>query len=160
MPASLANETVVNQNVLLREPATVSKAPVENFRVGFARKHLCSNIFIADPYVPTCPAIESLSQTLMVILRKSALRMQPNFGAHPRKIKDAAGLFETTLESLNFHSDMCVGNESHGQPQLRQAQVATLLGASPNRHRMHADRERRVRGYVFGICVTLHSQRA
>ena len=61
MPASLANETVINQNVLVREPATVGKSPVENFRVGFSRKHLCSDIFIADAQVPACPAIESLS---------------------------------------------------------------------------------------------------
>jgi hypothetical protein len=35
MPASLANETVVNQNLLLREQPTIGEAPVENFRIGF-----------------------------------------------------------------------------------------------------------------------------
>src|SRR4029450_11661529 len=61
MPASLANETVINQNLLFREPATIGKAPVENFRIGFSRKHLCADIFIADAQIPACPAIESLS---------------------------------------------------------------------------------------------------
>jgi hypothetical protein len=36
MPASLANETVVNQNLPLREPPTIGEAPVENFRVSFS----------------------------------------------------------------------------------------------------------------------------
>jgi hypothetical protein len=61
MPASLANETVVNQNLLLREPPAIDEAPVENFRVGFSRKHLCSDILIVHPQISAGPAIESLS---------------------------------------------------------------------------------------------------
>src|SRR4029453_6575122 len=108
MPASFANKTVVNQNLLLREPPTIGEAPVENFRVGFSRKNLFSDIFVADPKIPACPAIESLSQALLVILRKFALRVQSNLGAHSGKIKTAASFLETTFESFNFHSDMRV----------------------------------------------------
>src|ERR1043166_3782783 len=104
MPTSLANETVVNKNFLLRKPSTVGEAPVENFRIGFSRKHLFSNIFITDPQVPTCPTIESLSQRLVVLLRKLALCMQSNLRAHPGKVKNPARLLKTTLESFNFHS--------------------------------------------------------
>src|SRR5262249_10682973 len=108
MPASFANETVVNQNLLLRDLPTIGKAPVENFRVGFSRKHLFSNIFVTDPKIPARTAIESLSQPFLVILRKLALRMQSNFGAHPGKVKNPARLLETTFESFNFHSYLCV----------------------------------------------------
>ena len=58
----------------------------------------------------------------MVILRKLALRMQANLGAHPSKIKNAASLLETTFESFNFHGDMWVRNEFHAQPGLQRAQ--------------------------------------
>src|SRR4029453_236310 len=112
MPASFANETVVNQNLLLRELPTVGEAPVENFRVGFSRKNLLSDIFITDPQISARPAIESLSQPLLIILRKLALRVQPNLGAHPWKIKNPASLPETTFESFNFHSGMCGLDES------------------------------------------------
>src|SRR5215468_3683549 len=61
VPASLANDTVVNQNLLLCESPTIGEAPVENFLIGFSRKNLCSHIFIADLQIPACPAIESLS---------------------------------------------------------------------------------------------------
>src|SRR5215468_5220234 len=61
VPASLANKTVVNQNLLICESPTIGEAPVENFRIGFSRKDLRSHIFIADPQIPACPAIESLS---------------------------------------------------------------------------------------------------
>src|SRR5262249_44497640 len=115
MPASLADETVVNQNLLLRETATIGKAPVENFRVSFSRKHLSSDIFIADPQIPACPAIESLSQLLMVFLRKLTLRIQANLGAHPSKIKNAVSLLETTFESFNFHGDV-----ARNEPTLSQ----------------------------------------
>ena len=60
----------------------------------------------------------------MVILRKLAFRMQSNLGAHPRKIKNAASLLETTFESFNFHSDMWVRNGLHAQPRLRMAQAS------------------------------------
>jgi hypothetical protein len=118
MPASFANETVVNQNLLFRKPPTIGEAPVENFRVGFSRKNLFSDIVITDPKISARPAIESLSQPLLVILRKFALRVQSNLGAHPGKIKNAASLLETTFESFNFHSDMCVRRPptlSHGR---------------------------------------------
>ena len=61
MPASLANKTVVNQDLLLCESPTIREAPVENFRIGFSRKDLCAHIFIVDPKIPACSAIESLS---------------------------------------------------------------------------------------------------
>ena len=61
MPASLANKTVVNQDLLLCESSTIREAPVENFLIAFSRKDLCSHIFIVDPQIPACPAIESLS---------------------------------------------------------------------------------------------------
>jgi hypothetical protein len=61
MPASLANKTVVNQDLLLCESPTIREAPVKNFRIAFSRKDLCSHIFIVDPQIPACPAIESLS---------------------------------------------------------------------------------------------------
>ena len=63
----------------------------------------------------------------MVILRKLAFRVQSNLGAHPSKIKNAASLLETTFESFNFHSDMCVRNELHAQPWLRRAQAGLRL---------------------------------
>jgi hypothetical protein len=44
----------------------------------------------------------------MVILRKLALRVQANLGAHSSKIKNAASLLETTVEPFNFHRDMSV----------------------------------------------------
>src|SRR4029077_14059116 len=43
----------------------------------------------------------------MVILRKLALRVQANLGAHSSKIKNAASLLETTFEPFNFHRDTC-----------------------------------------------------
>src|SRR5262249_31816826 len=61
VPASLAKETVVNQNLLLRESPTIGQAPVQNFHIAFSRKDLCSHIFIAVPLIAACPAIESLS---------------------------------------------------------------------------------------------------
>src|SRR6516164_7481356 len=76
MPASLANKTVVNQDLLLCESPTIGEAPVENFRIGFSRKDLSFYIFIVDPKIPACSAIESLSQLFMVILRKLASRVQ------------------------------------------------------------------------------------
>src|SRR5262245_13061764 len=127
MPASFANETVVNQNLLICESPTIGEAPVENFRIGFSRKNLCSHIFIADPKISARPAIESLSQPVLVLLRKLALRVQSNLGAHPSKIKNAASPLETTFESFNFHSDMWVRNELHAQLRLTQAQAAVLL---------------------------------
>src|SRR5262249_45876139 len=107
MPASFANETIVNQNFLLREPPTIEEAPVENFRVSFSSKSLFSDIFIPDPQISARPAIRSLSPPALVILPKLALRVQCNLGAHPRKIENAASLVETTFESFNFHSDTC-----------------------------------------------------
>src|SRR4030095_8127495 len=100
-------ETVVNQNLFLREPPTIDEAAVENFRVGFSRNNLFSDIFITDPQISARPAIESLSQPVLVLLRKLALRVQSNLGAHPGKIENAASLLETTFESFNFHSDTC-----------------------------------------------------
>src|SRR6476620_11745185 len=44
----------------------------------------------------------------MVILRKLALRVQANLGAHSSKIKNAASLLEAPFEPFNFHWDMCV----------------------------------------------------
>ena len=61
VPTPLAHKTVVNQNLLVGEPPTIGEAPVENFRVGFSRKHLCFDILIAHPQISACPAIESLS---------------------------------------------------------------------------------------------------
>src|SRR6476620_6605768 len=46
----------------------------------------------------------------MVILRKLALRVQANLGAHSSKIKNAASLLEAPFEPFNFHWDMCVLN--------------------------------------------------
>src|SRR5215475_10611931 len=46
VPASLANETVVNQNLLFCESPTIGETPVENFLIAFSRKNLCSHIFI------------------------------------------------------------------------------------------------------------------
>jgi hypothetical protein len=56
----------------------------------------------------------------MVILRKLALRMQANLGAHPSKIENAASLLGTTFESFNLHSGMCVRNETQAQSRLRR----------------------------------------
>src|SRR4029450_5789730 len=42
----------------------------------------------------------------MVILRKLALRVQANLGAHSGKIKNAASLLETTFVPFNFHPDL------------------------------------------------------
>src|SRR5215510_10523643 len=69
VPASFTDETVVNQNLLLRQLPTIGETPVENFHVGFSRKNLSSDIFITDPQISACPAIESLSQPLLVFLR-------------------------------------------------------------------------------------------
>ena len=44
----------------------------------------------------------------MVILRKLALRVQANLGAHSGKIKNAASLLEASFEPFNFHWDMSV----------------------------------------------------
>src|ERR1700747_53860 len=44
----------------------------------------------------------------MVILRKLALRVQANLGAHSTKIKNAASLLEASFEPFNLHWDMCV----------------------------------------------------
>src|SRR5215471_1471877 len=63
----------------------------------------------------------------MVILRKLAFRVQSNLGAHPRKIKNAATLLETTFESFNFHSDIWVRNELHAQSRFRRAQASLWL---------------------------------
>jgi hypothetical protein len=60
VPASFANETVVNQDLLLCESPSIGEAPVENLRIGFSRKDLSFHIFIAHPQIPACPAIESL----------------------------------------------------------------------------------------------------
>src|SRR6476620_3305128 len=46
----------------------------------------------------------------MVILRKLALRVQANLGAHSSKIKNAASLLEALFEPFNCHWDMCVLN--------------------------------------------------
>jgi hypothetical protein len=51
----------------------------------------------------------------MVILRKLALRVQTNLGAHPREIKQATSLLETTFDSFSFHgaSATADGSEHH-----------------------------------------------
>ena len=59
----------------------------------------------------------------MVILRKLALGMESNLGAHPSKIENAASLLETTFESFNFHSRMRVRNKLHAQPRRQKAQA-------------------------------------
>src|SRR5215510_7148323 len=119
MPASFANETVVNQNLLLCELPTIGEAPVKNFHVGFSRKNLFSDIFITYPQISACPTVESLSQPLMVFLRKLALLVQSNLGAHPGKIKNATSLLETTFESFNFHSDICVRSAGWMRPRVK-----------------------------------------
>src|SRR5262249_38217595 len=112
VPASFADETVVNQNLLLRELPTIGETPIENFHVGFSRKNLSADIFITDPQISARPAIESLSQSLLVFLRKLALRVQSNLGAHPSKIENAASLLETSFESFNLHAGICVRSAS------------------------------------------------
>jgi hypothetical protein len=63
----------------------------------------------------------------MVILRKLALRVHANLGAHPSKIENAASLLETTFESFNFHNGMCVRNETQAQSRLRRPQASLRL---------------------------------
>jgi hypothetical protein len=124
VPATFANETVVNQNLLLRELPAISETPVKNFRVSFSRNHLSSNIFIADTQIPACPAIESLPQLLVIILRKLALRMQANLRTHPGKIKKTASLLETTFQAFNFHSD---GSDIPRSAKRRYTQVGNVF---------------------------------
>src|SRR5262249_17491063 len=128
MPATFANETVVNQNLLLRELPAIGETPVKNFRVSFSRKHLSSDIFVADPQIPACPAIESLPQLLVIILRKLALHMQANLRTHPGKIKKTASLLETTFQAFNFHSD---SSHTHGQPSSGTRKWNVFFGTAP-----------------------------
>src|SRR4029450_8894384 len=112
VPTPLAHKTVVNQNLLVGEPSTIGEAPVDNFYVGLSRQHLSPDILIADSQVPACPAIESLSNHLVVILRKLALRVQTNLGAHTGEVEQAAGLLVATFDSFNFHRDVCICNDA------------------------------------------------
>jgi hypothetical protein len=44
----------------------------------------------------------------VVILRKLALRVQTNLGAHTGKVEQAAGLCVATFDFFNFHRGVCM----------------------------------------------------
>src|SRR4029453_344597 len=65
----------------------------------------------------------------MVILRKLALRVQADLGAHSSKIKNAASPLEAPFEPFNFHWDMCV---LHRDPSSVRAPASATGGTAFN----------------------------
>ena len=64
-------------NIIKNRPLS-GEAPVENLYVRLARKHLRSDILVANPQIPACPSIKTVSKHLVIVLGELALRLQSN----------------------------------------------------------------------------------
>src|SRR5437660_926557 len=83
--------------------AAIGQAPVERLFIGFSGEHLCFNVLVTNRQIPARAPVKPLAEHIVIILRKFAVGAQANLRAHPRKIKQAPGLFITTFDPFDFH---------------------------------------------------------